>query len=88
MPLLLAAQYREIDRLRDLIMHHGIAPAWQPIETAPKDGTRVLACAPGDEPVIVSWSPLWFADWYDDHDRQESEVSVWQPLPALPEAKS
>ena len=28
---------------------------WQPIETAPKDGTKILACVSGFLPLAVKW---------------------------------
>lgn len=64
---------------------------WQPIETAPKDGTRVfLWLADEGFPVLGAWiawekgdEPGWFLfemHSYDDlHD-----VTHWLPLPAAP----
>ena len=55
---------------------------WQPIETAPKDGTEILAWD-GIEHKIARWDEPsgWFlSDWmrcYPTH---------WQPLPAPPES--
>ena len=65
-------------------------PAWQPIETAPRDGTRFLAFSPfGSQNMdIVSWdgeADSW-ADfsgaWWPDGD-----LSHWQPLPEPPKEK-
>ena len=28
---------------------------WQPIETAPKDGTDILGCVAGFCPIVISW---------------------------------
>lgn len=69
--------------------------AWQPIATAPKDGTWVLCRVPNrgrlnpDRPI-----PLYFHDaensaetgWYDDEygTNPPVEPDLWQPMPALP----
>ena len=56
---------------------------WQPIDTAPKDGTRVLTC----------WEcgkcPPSVMHWYNGGWRQQSHGSMnkpshWMPLPAPP----
>jgi hypothetical protein len=62
----------EAARLRD----------WQPIETAPKDGTHVLAWwrEEGDPPEVVRWS----AGWVDDYGTRYIEPTHWQPLPSPP----
>lgn len=57
------------------------APQWQPIESAPTDGTRVLLwdTANGGRAITGAWvvgSP-------DDHET----FTHWQPLPAPPEVK-
>ena len=56
--------------------------AWQPIETAPRDGTQILAIWPGKgRPRIV-----WFdrARWTDDGDHSLIDFTHWQPLPSPP----
>jgi hypothetical protein len=70
--------------------------SWQPIETAPRDGTRVLLWHPRalarGENVIVGW---WLIDdWWTSHncwlnDRDpDSDFDLapthWQPLPSPP----
>ena len=68
--------------------------AWQPIETAPKDGTRVLAVTNEyDGVLIVSWRKAWFGNkvgemaWFDDEDYDTYiNITHWMPLPAPPEA--
>jgi hypothetical protein len=69
---------------------------WQPIETAPKDGTRVLLAAPGG--VYIGW---WTDDaqfgqfacgtgWqiFDSEDSWYSfgikDATHWMPVPATP----
>lgn len=62
---------------------------WQPIETAPKDGTEVLgywpravACSP-DAYDVVRWHGGEWRDRFDD-DSKFSAPSHWMPLPAPP----
>ena len=42
----------EIERLRALV------PAWQPIETARRDGTPIVALTRGGRAVVISWHPI------------------------------
>lgn len=69
---------------------------WQPIETAPKDGTRVLAVWGQHGVQIIRWHswearPEYFvragACWKpDDHMCPLNvEPTRWQPLPSPPE---
>ncbi|MFT6474683.1 MAG: hypothetical protein ACJAUS_002408 [Qipengyuania sp.] len=71
---------------------------WQPIETAPKDGTEILACDGNDRSPdysIVAWDKnLWVAmadgaraieaqgDLYTDY--VQPWVTHWMPLPDPP----
>ena len=72
---------------------------WQPIETAPKDGTPILALdwlfhTNIPKPAIMYWGEdhrggAWcdYASWEDpaEHTGWEYEmVSHWMPLPELP----
>lgn len=62
---------------------------WQPVETAPRDGTRVLLFGPfdGDAPALyVGW-------WDDDEDCWRAsrfdllawlDPTHWMPLPPQP----
>jgi hypothetical protein len=69
---------------------------WQPIETAPKDGTPVLAWDPQGEQCCEAffiqaehpWSLS--AGWYSNHGRNNDNPygfwpSHWQPLPLPPQ---
>ena len=74
------------------------APAWQPIETAPKDGTRILLfheVEPGGlRPAIVpaKWfDDGWLAGWDADdgvllwaEGRAGKGPTHWYPLPPGP----
>jgi len=66
---------------------------WQPIETAPRDGTRILATGGGLESTIEivvynervgSWdTPHYTLDDRDDEAEGYNRPKLWQPLPAL-----
>lgn len=75
------------------------AVEWRPIDTAPKDGTRILVCSPGsdyNQINIARWgvgepfgeTPAWVTDsegpGYSTELEGEDEPSHWMPLPALP----
>ena len=60
---------------------------WQPIETAPRDGTVVLVYAPGRDGLSAMQSTCAYhpdAGWCIDELRQPSH---WMPLPAPPADK-
>lgn len=69
----------EVDKLRALVQQ------WQPIETAPKDGTPVLGFMPsyyqglGGQSVVV-----WMEDAWYDMRAFATTPSHWMPLPAAP----
>lgn len=58
---------------------------WQPIETAPKDGTDILVGFAGQDrpPVVVGW----FDDWleYDSVNILKGKPTHWMPLPEPPQ---
>jgi len=65
---------------------------WRPIETAPRDGTRMLVTGGGlqDEVEAASYNPVvacWNTESYTLDDRDDeaegySRPSHWMPLPA------
>ena len=66
---------------------------WQPMETAPKDGTRILAWCLGayDGPAAtaVSWHSTYKVWWQDpneatEYDPDDMAPSHWMPLPEPP----
>lgn len=69
--------------------------AWQPIETAPKDGTPILVYsreASDPQIVLASWREYqgspddggWY-DWWDNNAPEiDATVTHWQPLPEPP----
>ncbi len=59
--------------------------AWQPIETAPKDETRVLIYRPGfAEAVCVAWWSQNWKCWRSVPGQHGWHPTHWQPLPAPP----
>ena len=67
---------------------------WQPIETAPRDGTRILLAKRGWTD-IGRWLPDYqccagapMGGWMDDYDNGGPDdndwPSAWQPLPEPP----
>jgi hypothetical protein len=73
---------------------------WQPIETAPKDGTRVIVAFRNNCVTIARWSdacafesndegPHW-VEWecddhfYSSHLTGPNEPTHWMPLPEPP----
>lgn len=67
---------------------------WQPIETAPKDGTQILVWD-GSNMICVKWHeiPQQFAAWEFAHTNDHAhfvtrDVTHWRPLPEPPSEKS
>lgn len=61
---------------------------WQPIETAPKDGTAVLIAVPDYEVAIIA---NWYRyngleTWRDEELDIYPTATHWQPLPTPPTA--
>ena len=62
--------------------------AWQPIETAPKDGVDVLI-TDGTYTVVAHWNEKygWRVSWSRDVFCDSGEDAThWMPIPAPPEA--
>jgi hypothetical protein len=58
-------------------------PAWQPIETAPKDGTSIIVC---EKQRLSMWIASWQGkdEWRDNVEWHPLEPVVWLSLPPLP----
>lgn len=92
-------QQAEIDQLRAKVAE--LKSEWQSIESAPKDGTRILLFFPNDVGVISGeWN---FEQFYANpkphftHDQEQrwgvrhmraNQPTHWQPLPPAPIAKA
>lgn len=81
-PKVVLALIAEVEQAR-------IANGWLPIETAPKDGTKILILT--DDGIIESFwrNGAWdqsivYAD-YGAHTEIDSAPTYWQPLPAIPQ---
>ena len=68
-------------------------PVWRPIETAPKDGTKILLgkiAGHPDHPTALWWatSGFWSDKWGNWNDGIEpaglASPTHWQPLPEPP----
>lgn len=68
---------------------------WQPIDTAPKDGTSILTYPhysvihwSNEGDVLTATGNGWASTWCDDLDAFSTcDPTHWMPLPASPEAE-
>lgn len=71
--------------------------SWQPIETAPRDGTTIIVCYArcydmnGFAPISVQWRAYHpnaegAKEWRDSNGHRIQGVTHWIPLPPPPEA--
>ena len=77
---------RAFQRLEPLL-----SSAWQPIETAPTDGTRILAVHENGSDIQITWfgktSHVPLYGWCEGEDAEDIDLwrpTHWQPLPAAP----
>ncbi len=71
---------------------------WRPMDTAPRDGTRILVFVPpqpGDDPfhAFTSWNRGWFSSWFDAErgdwmtgirEALDREADICEPIAWLP----
>ena len=64
---------------------------WNPIRTAPKDGTWILVCCNGFVPAVVKWYEEYgiFSESCDEGDVEDEihdiwALTHWMPLPESP----
>ena len=64
---------------------------WQPIETAPKDGTRIIVCRKSTNKYIPMVGEDRWGEFGGAHcwarSNSETEPTHWMPLPQPPETK-
>jgi len=84
----------------DVIKEALQSASWQPIETAPRDGTVVLCCVYGATPSTAMFleTPMgrsgWSVEYMEAHEDEEAfeqymedhvyNPTHWMPLPAAP----
>lgn len=90
-----AAQYTALDGVKELLERAAAAvPCWQPIETAPRDGTSVLGFGRMDGEISGDMGPpsatvmqCRYGEWTVTHtDAYSVQVfpTHWMPLPPPP----
>jgi hypothetical protein len=62
---------------------------WQPIETAPKDGTHILAWRNNNPPTVVHWfddpeAPGFYTSVNEIAPNYPFNPTHWMPLPEPP----
>lgn len=91
--------YEITEALRDVARRYALialeaadAAAWRPIESAPKDGTEIIACGTqtfdaGCKPEPFTNIICWSSNrWQDGTIADEPKPTHWQPLPTPPNA--
>lgn len=65
-----------------------LGSGWQPIETAPKDGTKILGYSPYWDVGTIRWqtSQSGISGFWDVSTRfaHSNAITHWMPIPALP----
>lgn len=75
-----------------LVASHEQAQRWQPIETAPKDGTRIICWGPNLKVAECEWryeAKRGFSEmrgWFRSNQCPEVQPTHWMPLPPPPAA--
>lgn len=88
---------RALDDAQARVKRQGEALEWQPIETAPKDGSSILVACKNGAIYAVWWctvsdpafdlEPCWCVTGGDDLARKGNDARTpthWRPLPAYP----
>ena len=87
-----------LQKIMDRLMESPAPVEWREIESAPKDGSKILAyCTNGGDPFceVLYWDstddnqaekPSWISGYFDSHYEQNYTYTVthWQPLPPPP----
>jgi hypothetical protein len=81
-------RYMGKDKAADTIEALQARVEWQPIETAPKDGTTILYADGYWGVNITSWQD-WgeSGEWYNGSNPTRLEFTYWMPLPEPPGEK-
>ena len=94
--ILASAKSRLLAALTNTIPYlSGDVKGWLPIETAPKDGTRVKLLTQGGKEDIGYWSnyPRYNPDdlpgeWSTEFGNCDTPITHWMPLPEPPDRKA
>ena len=76
-----------VDEISSLSAQAQDVVGWQPIETAPKDGSEILALWKRSQIQSNGYGVVWFEDgsWREfDYECLVSDPTHWMPLPAAP----
>lgn len=57
---------------------------WQPIETAPKDGTDIFVAGGKFKPMVAFWFRDGWVNVWTFEDRTAPNPTHWMPLPEPP----
>ena len=60
-------------------------PLWQPIETAPRDGTTILVYEPGFFQTAAWEANEFKAGWTNASGGWIGDVTYWMPIPEAPQ---
>ena len=79
----------KIESLKSRIAELEAAAQWRPMDTAPRDGTKVLIASLTNKylpPRVFAFRDRWVSQSVELTDKQAKEHNaVWLPIPALPE---
>lgn len=81
--------YDEYRTLARLLREEADLQGWQPIETAPRDGTEVLLLRQDDGAQYISdgiWLSTGMGRWIWAHGRRQP--NYWRPLPPPPQGRA
>lgn len=75
----------EIDRLRTLLSSSRGEQGWRTMDSAPKDGRKMLGLIGEDEVGTIWWHrDAYEGEWWMDEADSEPEPTHWMPLPSAP----
>lgn len=69
-----------------------LTPQWEPISTAPRDGTWILLARPGHDEVLLGYWHRTHNAWWGQGGtggtwKKWQEATKWLPVPAPPEGE-
>ena len=88
-----AYPFELLQKIKAALESKAVPDGWQPIETAPKDGTMVLLYgepynSAGEKIYVGQWDKDSFCFWFDCCSYgPECKATHWMPLPPPPEVE-